>query len=460
MHGRMAIHSSVLELIGDTPIVQARRLDTGPCTLYLKLESANPGGSIKDRIGMSMIEAAEKRGDLKPGATLVEGTAGNTGIGLALVAQQKGYKLILVVPDKMSREKIFNLKAMGAEVILTRSDVAKGHPEYYQDLAERIARETPGAYFINQFGNPDNPAAHEFGTGPEILRQMEGQLDAIVFGCGSSGTMTGLSRCFAQHSPQTEMILADPVGSILTQYINEGTLSTKSGSWLVEGIGEDFLPQISDFSRVKKAYAISDRESFLTARELLAKEGILGGSSTGTLLAAALKYCREQTEPKKVLVFVCDTGNKYLSKMYNDYWMLDNGFIDRPQYGDLRDLILRPYSQRDTVVVSPTDLLTTAYQRMKLYDVSQLPVMEGDRLVGIVDESDVLLHVYGDETRFRDPVATAMVSKLDRLDVRSPIEALLPVFDRGQVAIITDGDAFLGLITRIDLLNYLRRRAQ
>ena len=456
----MAIHSSVLELIGDTPIIQARRLDTGPCTLYLKLESANPGGSIKDRIGMSMIEAAEKRGDLKPGATLVEGTAGNTGIGLALVAQQKGYKLILVVPDKMSREKIFNLKAMGAEVILTRSDVAKGHPEYYQDLAERIARETPGAYFINQFGNPDNPAAHEFCTGPEILRQMEGQLDAIVFGCGSSGTMTGLSRCFAQHSPKTEMILADPVGSILTQYINEGTLSTKSGSWLVEGIGEDFLPQISDFSRVKKAYAISDRESFLTARELLAKEGILGGSSTGTLLAAALKYCREQTEPKKVLVFVCDTGNKYLSKMYNDYWMLDNGFIDRPQYGDLRDLILRPYSQRDTVVVSPTDLLTTAYQRMKLYDVSQLPVMEGDRLVGIVDESDVLLHVYGDEARFRDPVATAMVSKLDRLDVRSPIEALLPVFDRGQVAIITDGDAFLGLITRIDLLNYLRRRAQ
>ncbi|WP_447938595.1 pyridoxal-phosphate dependent enzyme [Pseudoxanthomonas mexicana] len=456
----MAIHSSVLELIGDTPIVQARRLDTGLCTLYLKLESANPGGSIKDRIGMSMIEAAEKRGDLKPGATLVEGTAGNTGIGLALVAQQKGYKLMLVVPDKMSREKIFNLKAMGAEVILTRSDVAKGHPEYYQDLAERIARETPGAYFINQFGNPDNPAAHEFGTGPEILRQMDGHLDAIVFGCGSSGTMTGLSRCFAAHSPQTEMVLADPVGSILTQYINEGTLSTKSGSWLVEGIGEDFLPQISDFTRVKKAYAISDRESFLTARELLAKEGILGGSSTGTLLAAALKYCREQTEPKKVLVFVCDTGNKYLSKMYNDYWMLDNGFIDRPQYGDLRDLILRPYSQRDTVVVSPTDLLTTAYQRMKLYDVSQLPVMEGDRLAGIVDESDVLLHVYGDESRFRDPVSTAMVSKLDRLDVRSPIEALLPVFDRGQVAIITDGDAFLGLITRIDLLNYLRRRAQ
>jgi len=456
----MAIHESVLELVGDTPVVRARRLDTGPCTLYLKLESQNPGGSIKDRIGMSMIEAAEKRGDIQPGDTLVEGTAGNTGIGLALVAQQKGYKLVLVVPDKMSREKIFNLKAMGAQVVLTRSDVAKGHPDYYQDMAERIARETPGAYFINQFGNPDNPAAHEFGTGPEILRQLGGRLDAIVFGCGSSGTMTGLSRCFAKESPQTELILADPVGSILEDYINRGEVVEKSASWMVEGIGEDFLPPISDFTRVKKAYAISDKESFLTARELLEKEGILGGSSTGTLLAAALKYCREQTAPKNVLTFVCDTGNKYLSKMYNDYWMLDNGFLERQSHGDLRDLILRPYSQRDTVVVGPKDLLVTAYQRMKLYDVSQLPVVDGDALVGIVDESDVLLHVYGDEARFRDPVSTAMVSKLDRLDVKSPIEALLPVFDRGHVAIVMDGSRFLGLITRIDLLNYLRRRVQ
>jgi cystathionine beta-synthase len=456
----MSVHQSVLELIGQTPIVRAQRLDAGPCELYLKLESANPGGSIKDRIGLSMIEAAEKAGKIRPGDTLVEGTAGNTGIGLALVAQSKGYKLVLVVPDKMSREKIFNLKAMGAEVVLTRSDVAKGHPQYYQDMAERIAQETPGAYFINQFGNPDNPRAHEEITGPEILAQMDGRLDAIVFGCGSSGTMTGLSRCFAQHSPATELILADPVGSILTQYINEGVLSTKSGSWLVEGIGEDFLPPISDFSRVKKAYAITDKESFLAGRELLKKEGILGGSSSGTLLAAALKYCREQTEPKRVLVFVCDTGNKYLSKMYNDYWMLDNGFLDRESAGDLRDLILRPFSQRDTVVIGPADLLVTAYQRMKLYDVSQLPVMDGDNIVGIVDESDVLLHVYGDESRFRDPVSTAMVTKLEKLDVKSPIESLLPVFEHGHVAIVTEGERFLGLITRIDLLNYLRRRVQ
>ena len=456
----MSIHQSVTELIGNTPIVKSRHLDTGVCQLFFKLEAFNPGGSIKDRIGLTMIEAAEQRGDLKPGGIIVEGTAGNTGIGLALVAQQKGYRLILVVPDKMSREKIFNLKAMGAEVVLTRSDVAKGHPQYYQDLAEQIARDTPGAYFINQFGNADNPRAHEEGTGPEIWAQMEGKMDAIVFGVGSSGTVTGLSRFFRREAPHVELVLADPVGSILAQYINEGTLSTKSGSWLVEGIGEDFLPPISDFSHVKKAYAVSDRESFLAGRELLAREGILGGSSTGTILAAALRYCREQTEPKNVVMFVCDTGNKYLSKMYNDYWMLDNGFLERPHHGDLRDLILRPYSQRDTVVIAPTDALTVAYQRMKLYDVSQLPVMQDDQIVGIVDESDVLMHVYGDESRFRDPVATAMIDQLDKIDVHASVESLLPVFQRGHVAIVMDGAQFLGLITRIDLLNYLRRRVQ
>ena len=455
----MTVHQSILELIGNTPMIKAQRLDTGPCELFLKLESANPGGSIKDRIGLSMIEGAERAGKLKPGATIVEGTAGNTGLGLALVAQAKGYRLVLVVPDKMSREKIFNLKAMGAEVVLTRSDVAKGHPEYYQDLAERIARETPGAYFINQFGNPDNPLAHERTTGPEILEQLDGKVDAIVFGCGSSGTMTGLSQFFAKASPHTQFVLADPVGSILAQYINEGTLSTKSGSWMVEGIGEDFLPSISDFSRVKKAYAISDKESFLAARELLAKEGVFGGSSTGTLLAAALKSCREQKEPKRVVTLVCDTGNKYLSKMYNDYWMLDNGFLDREPTGDLRDLILRPYAKRDTVIVGPNELLVTAYNRMKLYDVSQLPVMDGDAIVGILDESDLLLHVHTDEARFRDPVSTAMVEKLRVLDVKSPIDALMPVFELGHVAIVMDGARFIGLITRIDLLNYLRRRA-
>ncbi|MGY6554136.1 MAG: pyridoxal-phosphate dependent enzyme [Wenzhouxiangella sp.] len=455
----MAIYNNVLELIGETPIVRVNQLDTGPCELLLKLESANPGGSIKDRIALKMIEAAEQRGDLQPGATLVEGTAGNTGLGLALVAASKGYRLILVIPDKMSREKISNLKAMGADVVITRSDVGKGHPEYYQDLAARIAGETPNSYFINQFGNPDNPLAHETMTGPEIWRQMEGRLDAMVIGVGSSGTVTGLSRYFAQVAPELELVLADPEGSILTDYINTGVVREDAGGWLVEGIGEDFLPSISDFSRVHKAYSISDRESFLTARELLKREGLMGGSSTGTLVAAALRYCREQTEPKRVLSMVCDTGNRYLSKVYNDHWMRDHGLLPGSNHGDLRDLIARPMASRDAVTVGQDESLANAYKRMMIYDISQLPVMDGPRIAGIIDESDILLAVHEDESRFGRAVKTAMVSELESLQFNATIDDLLPIFNRDHVAIVMDGDTFLGLITRVDLLNHLRRRA-
>ncbi len=456
----MTVYNSVLELIGETPIVRVNHFDTGPCELFLKLESANPGGSIKDRIALKMIEAAEQRGDLEPGATLVEGTAGNTGLGLALVAASKGYRLVLVIPDKMSREKISNLKAMGADVVITRSDVGKGHPEYYQDLAARIAGETENSYFINQFGNPDNPLAHETMTGPEIWRQMEGQLDAIVVGVGSSGTITGLSRYFAETAPELELILADPEGSILADYIATGRVREDAGGWLVEGIGEDFLPSISDFSRVSKAYAVSDRDSFLTARELLQREGLMGGSSTGTLVAAALRYCREQTAPKRVLSMVCDTGNRYLSKVYNDHWMRDHGLLEGSNHGDLRDLIARPMASRDAITVGHTESLANAYKRMMLYDISQLPVMDGERIVGIVDESDILVHVHTDQRRFADPVTEAMVTDLESIDRRAPVDELLPIFNRDHVAIVMDGQRFLGLITRVDLLNFLRRRAE
>ena len=455
----MAVANNVLDLIGNTPIVRINHMDAGPCELFIKLESDNPGGSIKDRIGLHMIEAAERDGTLKPGSTIVEGTAGNTGLGLALVAAQKGYRLLLVIPDKMSREKISNLKAMGAEVVLTRSDVAKGHPEYYQDKAKRLAEEMDNAFFINQFGNPANPEAHELSTAPEIWQQMDENLDAIVVGVGSSGTLTGLSNYFARVAPNLEIIIADPVGSILSEYIKDGTLSEKSGSWLVEGIGEDFLPSISDFTRVTKAWAISDQESFDTARELLRVEGILGGSSTGTLLAAALRYCQEQKEPKRVLTFACDTGNKYLSKMYNDYWMRDLGFIKQEQHGDLRDMIARPYSSHDTVTVGPDEPLANAYTRMKLYDVSQLPVMVDDQIVGIIDESDVLAAVHENRDRFTDLVDSAMVTELTVLDVKADPEHLMPIFANDFVAIVKDGEEFLGLITRVDALNYMRRRA-
>src|SRR5919205_1704857 len=323
----------ILSCIGDTPLVEITQFDTGPCQLFLKLENQNPTGSIKDRIALSMIEAAERDGKLAPGGTIIEATAGNTGLGLALIAAAKGYRIILIIPDKMSQEKIAHVRALGAEVRLTRSDVTRGHPEYYQDVAARLAEEIPGAFYVNQFGNPANPLAHERTTGPEIWEQMRHDVDAIVVGVGSGGTLTGLGRFFNRVKPRRgiEMILADPTGSILYEWVKTGKL-VESGSWAVEGIGEDFVPEIADLSFVTEAFEIADEESFATARELLRKEGIFGGSSTGTLVAGALRYCREQKQPKRVVSLVPDTGNKYLSKMFNDFWMAEQGFIHRQSH--------------------------------------------------------------------------------------------------------------------------------
>jgi cystathionine beta-synthase len=452
-----AMPGKILTLIGNTPLVELTRLDTGRCRLFVKLESQNPAGSIKDRIGLSMIEAAERDGKLTPGGTVVEATAGNTGLGLALVAAQKAYRLILVVPDKMSQEKVLHLKALGAEVLLTRSDVGKGHPDYYQDRAQRLAAEMPGAHYINQFANPANPLAHETQTGPEIWKQMRGRVDAVVCGVGSGGTLTGLGRFFARVAPHAEMVLADPEGSILAPLVTTGR-TVEAGSWLVEGIGEDFVPPNCDLSLVKRAYAVSDRDSFAAARMLLREEGILGGSSSGTLLAAALRYCREQTTPKRVVTLVCDSGNKYLSKMYNDFWMFDQGLLDRAEAGDLTDLIARRHAEGSVVSVAPDDTLATVLRRMKLYDVSQLPVLAGERLVGIIDESDLLIALHDAPGRFAAPVREAMVTRVETLPPDAPLAALMPIFAKDHVAVLEKDGRFLGLITRIDLINHLRRR--
>jgi cystathionine beta-synthase len=452
----MVVHQSVLDSIGNTPLVELTRFDTGPCRLFAKLENQNPAGSIKDRIGLSLIEAAEREGRIGPGGTLIEATAGNTGLGLALVAAQKGYRLILVIPDKMSQEKVLHLKALGAEIRITRSDVGKGHPDYYQDMAERLAREI-GAFYVNQFANPANPLAHETTTGPEIWQQMGHRVDAIVVGVGSGGTLTGLARFFARVAPEAEMVLADPQGSILAPLVATGR-KVEAGSWLIEGIGEDFVPPNCDLGRVRKAYAIDDAESFGAARELLRREGILGGSSTGTLLAAALRYCREQSTAKRVVTLVCDSGNKYLSKMYNDFWMFDQGLLARPTQGDLTDLIARRHAEGSVVTVTPEDSLATVHRRMKLYEVSQLPVVEGDKLAGIIDESDLLIALASDKAAFAEPVRRAMVTKVETIDPSAPLEDLLPIFARDHVAVLEKDGRFIGLVTRIDLINHLRRR--
>jgi len=306
--------TGILELIGNTPLVEISHLDCGPCRLFVKLESCNPTGSIKDRIARGMIEAAEQSGKIKPGDTLIEATAGNTGAALALVAALKGYKLILVTLDKMAPATILQCKALGAEVHVTKAALTNENPDYYQNIAIRIAKER-GVFYVNQFDNPANPAAHEATTGPEIWRQMEQNVDAVICGVGSGGTIAGLSRYFARRSPKTEMILADPVGSILAPLVNTGEKITP-GSWRVVGIGEDFVPPNVDIKTIKKAYSISDEESFQTVRDLLREEGISAGLSSGTLMAASLRWCREQKTPKRAVTFVCDRGEKYLEKVF------------------------------------------------------------------------------------------------------------------------------------------------
>lgn len=449
---------SALDLIGATPVVELTRFDTGLCRLFVKLESANPGGSIKDRVALSMISAAEADGRLKPGGTIIEATAGNTGLGLAQVGLPKGYKVILVVPDKMSREKIAHLRALGTDVRITRSDVGKGHPAYYQDMAERLATEL-GAFYVNQFANPANPAAHETTTAPEIFEQLDGDVDAIVVGVGSGGTLSGIGRYFKRVSPKTEMVLADPAGSILAPLVNTGE-TIEAGSWAVEGIGEDFVPDNCDLTLISSAYTVTDAESFAVARALLAKEGILAGSSSGTLLAAALRYCRAQTQPKRVVTLICDTGAKYLSKVYDDGWLAEQGLADRPLRGNLSDLVMRRQKDGSTVTVAPDDTLATAYKRMRQTDVSQLPVVAAGRLVGIIDEGDLFVALgrgaANGNSRFGELVGDHMIADLHTLQSIEPVSAALPLFERGEVALVLDGADFLGVVTRVDLINHLR----
>ena len=449
---------SLLTLIGRSPMVEVTKIDTGKCRLFLKLESQNPGGSIKDRIALSMIAAAEREGWLKPGGTIVEATAGNTGLALTLVGQAKGYKVLLVIPDKMSKEKIQHLRAMGADVRLTRSDVPHGHPEYYTDMAERLAQQIPGGYYVNQFANDANSQAHVETTGPEIWEQMDHQVDALVAGIGSGGTITGTARYLKSVGCDAEIILADPVGSTLAGIVNDGVPGPE-GSYTVEGIGQNFVPDTADITLIDRAYSIPDAEAIATVRELLLKEGVLAGSSSGTLIAAALRWCREQTEPKRCVTFVCDTGAKYLSKVYNDAWLADQGLGERELHGDLSDLITRKYADGAVVTATPDDTLDTVFKRMRGADVSQLPIIQDGRLVGIIDESDIVHVMNTDEItrqeRFKKPAGSVMTRNLDTVQVSEPLDALIPLFDRDRVAIVLDGEQFVGLITRTDLINHL-----
>ena len=309
--------NNLLEMVGNTPVVKVNNIDTGPCDLFVKLENLNPGGSIKDRVGIKIIEEAEKNGSLKPGGVIVECTAGNTGLGLALAAKLKGYELILVIPDKMSQEKVMHLEAMGVDIVFTRSDVEKGHPEHYQEMAAAIVEKTPGAFFADQFSNPANPLVHETTTGPEIWSQMEGNVDAFVAGVGTGGTISGVGKFLKSKNKDIQIVVADPVGSVIADAVNTGNYKYEGGSWLVEGIGEDYIPDNLNLDIIDEGIYVSDKDAFEMLNKLLQEEGILAGTSCGTLVHAAVEWCKLQKTPKKVVTLICDTGNKYLSKAFN-----------------------------------------------------------------------------------------------------------------------------------------------
>lgn len=316
--------NNVLEMVGNTPVLKINNIDTGKCDLYVKMESLNPFGSIKDRVGLKMIQDAENQGLIKEGYTIIESTAGNTGLGLALAAKLKGYKLILVIPDKMSEEKIRHLEAMGVEIIMTRSDVENGHPEHYQSIAEKLLKSTPNSFFANQFENKSNPQVHFETTGPEIWEQMEGNIVAFVAGVGTGGTISGVGGFLKSKNPNIKVIIADPIGSVVADAVNTGEYKYEGGSWSVEGIGEDYIPANLNLDIIDEGIYVSDKEAFNMIDQLLQKEGILAGSSCGTLVDAAIKWCKAQEEPKTVVTLICDTGNKYLSKAFNKDWVKEN----------------------------------------------------------------------------------------------------------------------------------------
>jgi len=464
------VHHSVLSMIGRTPMLELSRMfpagtpaNPAGCRVFIKMELMNPAGSIKDRIGVSMIEGAERSGKLNPKGnpppTIIEATAGNTGLGLALVAGQKGYRLKVVVPDKMSQEKIQHLRAMGAEVVLARSDVQKGHPEYYQEVAAQLAKNTPNSVFINQFSNLDNNKAHYETTGPEIWEQMNGKIDAFVAGVGSGGTLTGCGKFFREKNPGIRIVLADPAGSMLHPLVNEGKHVTATG-WLVEGMGEDFVPDICDIKLADEAVAVADADAFHAARELLRSEGVLAGSSTGCLLHAVGVFIKKQSKPLIVVSFACDTGGKYLSKMFNDFWMIDNGFIQREKRNDLTDLIARKHSQKEDFTLGDEEPVKQAIKRMGMYGVSQMVVMDArNKIAGLIDEGDILLGVTHDPAAFDKPVSDFMTRRLETIRPTASVNDLMPIFRADRVAIVVDDKGtYHGLITKIDLINYLRAR--
>lgn len=464
----MEVHNTILDLIGNTPLVRLERIGRGlRPQLLAKVESMNPGGSVKDRIGIRMIEDAEKRGLLRAGGTIVEPTSGNTGVGLAIAASIKGYRMIFVMPDKMSAEKISLLKAYGAEVVIQPTAVPPDSPDSYYRVADRLARETPGGFQPNQYYNPANPETHYLSTGPEIWRQTDGKITHFVCGVGTGGTISGTGRYLKEQNPDVIVVGADPEGSILAG----GELHP----YKVEGIGEDFFPGTFDPKVIDRWITVGDRDSFRTARRVTREEGILVGGSCGSAVAAALEVAGELDESAVVVVLLPDTGRNYLSKLYSDQWMQDNGYLERMPAARVADILrMRHGDIPEMVVVAPSSRVGQAIDMLQEFSISQMPVARlpedgnggavGGRglahsskdLVGSIQEKSLLAQVFRDPSMVENQVGEIMDAPLVLVDLNDPVESVVePLLGTDSAMVAVQGDRPVGVITRSDLLEFI-----
>ncbi len=461
-HRNRRPYANVLETIAWTPLIRLNRVTQGIRTPVLaKAEIFNPGGSVKDRIGLPIIEAFERDGKLKPGGTIVEGTSGNTGVGLAIAAALKGYRCIFTMPDKMSQEKVRLLKAFGAEVIITPTAVPPDHPDSYTSMAKRIAKETPNAVLADQFYNPVNPAAHEATTGPELWEQTEGRITHFVAGAGTGGTLTGVGRYLKSRNAKVQIVGADPVGSILAEvWRSDGANKPQGVPYKVEGIGQDKVPGTLDLSLIDEFQTVSDRDAFAMARRLTREEGLFVGGSSGLIAHVALSVARRINDPDACVVTVlCDTGERYLSKLYNDEWMRENQLLDAEKV-TLGQLLGAKGGEIPALVsTAPGASVRQALGLMSLHDVSQLPVMDGANCVGSVSESVLSVRGLEDTKVLERTVSDVMDSPFPVVDAATPADAAVKLLGRNNPAVLVrDHGTVQGILTRSDLLQFLMAR--
>ena len=458
------IHQNILGAIGHTPIVKLNRVTQGvEAEVYVKLEFMNPGGSIKDRIGYWLIEDAEKCGRLKPGGTIIEGTSGNTGVGLAIAAAIKGYKCIFVLPDKMSEEKIKNLRAFGAKVVVTPTAVEPEDPKSYYSVSRRLAKDTPNSIYIDQYNNLANRDCHYKITGPEILEQFP-DIDVFITGIGTGGTVCGIGRFFKEVKPEVEIVAVDPVGSIVFDKFKSGD-DVPALTYKIEGIGEDFIPDNYDFSVIDDMVQVEDKESFLMTRDLLVKEGIYSGVSSGSAVVGAIKWIKAQGDRlkgKNILVILPDSGNRYLSKVYDDAWMREAGFLDEPSLGTVHDLIITlQLDPQGVVSAQTTEKVSSVIELMKDKGISQLPVSDDHGYVkGLVTEASILTALYEGACEPGDSIESLVDTSIEFVGPEDDIEKISALVSSGKTPLVMDPDTGVpvAVLTKIDLLSYLSQR--